>query len=75
MKKLEIRLMNEATLLWGMFFGAIGVGYFIYGKKQKKMVSLGCGVGLFVFPYLVTGTWPIVITGSVLMIVPWVVRR
>jgi len=66
--------MNEATLLWGMFFGAIGSGYFIYGKKQKNAVSLGCGVALFVFPYVVTGTWPTVIAGSLLMIVPLVVR-
>ncbi len=67
--------MNEATLLWGMFFGAIGVGYFIYGKKHKKMVSLGCGVTLIVFLYVITVTWPMVITGSMLMIVPWLVRR
>ena len=67
--------MNEATLLWGMFFGAIGVGYFMYGKKQKKMVSLGCGVGLVVFPYLVTGILEMIITGSLLMIVLWIIRR
>lgn len=67
--------MNEATLLWGMFFGAFGVGYFMYGKKQKRMVALGCGVGLVVFPYAVTGTWAIMFVGTILMVVPWVIRR
>lgn len=67
--------MDEATLLWGMFFGAIGIGYFIYGKKQKKRVALACGAALCIFPYLVTGVWPTFIAGSLLMALPWIIRR
>jgi hypothetical protein len=27
---------NSAPLLWGILFGSIGMGYFIYGKKQGR---------------------------------------
>ena len=34
-----------------VLFGAIGLGYFVYGKRQKKFVPLICGVGLMGYPY------------------------
>ena len=43
--------MDSATLLWGLLFGSIGAGYFIYGKKQRAPVPLVCGIALMVFPY------------------------
>jgi hypothetical protein len=35
---------TESSLLWGMVFGAFGLGYFIYGKKQKMIMALICGM-------------------------------
>ena len=37
---------GTGTLFWGIVFGAFGVGYFIYGRKQKRFVPLFCGIGL-----------------------------
>ncbi len=66
--------MNAASLFWGFLFGSIGVGFFIYGKKQQRMVPLFCGVVLMVFPYFVSNPILIVIIGAVLMAVPYFVR-
>lgn len=66
--------MNASTLWWGMLFGAIGFGFFLYGKKQQAMVPLCCGLGLMVFPYFVSGTAWLVIIGFVLMVVPYFVK-
>ena len=66
--------MDQATILWGLLFGSIGVGFFLYGKKQKKVVPLACGVLLIVFPYAVTDVLALVGIGAVLMVVPFVVR-
>lgn len=63
-----------ATLLWGMLFGAIGVGYFVYGKRQAMIVPLVCGIGLVVYPWFVSGTLWTVLVGVVLMAVPYFVR-
>lgn len=35
--------MNTAQLMWGMAFGSVGLGYFVYGKKQRAVVPLLCG--------------------------------
>lgn len=63
-----------AQLVWGMLFGAIGLGYFIYGKRQSALLPLLCGFGLMIFPYFVTGTLWTVLIGAVLMAVPWYFR-
>lgn len=67
--------MDQATLLWSTLFGGMGIGYIMYGKKQKKKVALICGLSLIVFPYLVTGTLLIVGIGALLLVMPWVVRQ
>ncbi len=65
---------TPATLALGIVFGAIGVGYFIYGKKQSMIVPLVCGIALMVYPWFVRGTLLTVIVGIVLMAVPYFVR-
>lgn len=66
--------MNESVLLWGLLFGSIGLGYFVYGKKQNAMVPLACGLALMVFPYFVSSTLALVVIGAVLIAVPCFVR-
>lgn len=39
-----------ASLLWG----SIGVGYFIYGKKQREMIPLVGGVAMIAVSYFVS---------------------
>lgn len=66
--------MNATDLLLGMLFGSIGLGYFLYGKKQGKLVPLLCGIALMGFPYVVEGTGTTVMVGTVLMAIPYFVR-
>lgn len=67
-------LDSIAVLIWGMIFGAIGVGFFIYGKKQKAIVPLCVGIALCVFPYFIANVYVLVLVGVVLMAVPYFVR-
>ena len=66
--------MNEAWLLWGLLFGSFGLGYFVYGKKQKAVVPLVCGIALMVFPYFVTNTILLVSIGGALMALPYFLK-
>ncbi len=66
--------LNASTLWWGMLFGSIGLGFFIYGKKQQAVVPLVCGVALMVFPYFVSGTAWLLIIGVALTVLPYFVR-
>lgn len=67
-------LGSTAVLMWGMLFGSIGVGFFIYGKKQKAVVPLCVGVALCVFPYFIANVYALVFVGVVLMAIPYFVR-
>ncbi len=46
-------MSSTAVLMWGMLFGAIGFGFFLYGKKQRAVVPLIVGIALCVVPYFV----------------------
>jgi hypothetical protein len=63
-----------AVLLWGLLFGSIGLGYFIYGRKQRAVVPLVCGLGLMVFPYFVPNTMLLVGVGAMLIAIPYFLR-
>ena len=67
-------LGSTAVLIWGMIFGSIGVGFFLYGKKQKAIVPLCVGVALCVFPYFIANVYMIVSVGAVLVAIPYFVR-
>jgi len=67
--------MEEKDLLtWGIFFGIIGLGYFIYGRKQKAVVPLLVGISLFIFPYFITNLYLLIATGMVLIVLPYFVK-
>jgi hypothetical protein len=65
---------TPATLLWGMLFGAVGVGFFIYGKRQARIMPLVCGIALMVFPWFVSGALPTFVIGLALVAIPFVLR-
>lgn len=67
--------MNASLLLWGVLFGSLGLGYFIYGKKQGAVMPLVCGLALMVFPYFISSTWLLVGVGAVLAALPYFFRR
>lgn len=66
--------MSIASLLWGLLFGSIGLGFFIYGKRQRMIVPLVCGLALMLYPYFVTATWLLWAIGIALMSVPYFLR-
>jgi hypothetical protein len=66
--------LNEAWLHWGLHFGSFGLGYIVYGKKQKAAVPLFCGIALMVFPYFVSNTILLVSIGGALMALPFFLR-
>ena len=68
------KMDSTAVLLWGLLFGSIGFGYFLYGKKQKKVVPLITGIVLCVVPYFIANIYALVIVGVILMAIPFIVR-
>lgn len=67
-------MSSTAVLMWGMLFGAIGVGFFLYGKKQRTVVPLITGIVLCVFPYFIENVYVLVGVGLLLVAIPYFVR-
>lgn len=57
---------TTANLLGQVLFGAIGMGAFIYGKKQSSFKAMLIGVLLMGYPYFVPETWMLYVIGSLL---------
>lgn len=65
---------SAAQLFWGLLFSSVGLGYFIYGKKQHSAMPLFCGLALMVYPYFVSNTLVLVGLGVVLSALPYFIR-
>jgi hypothetical protein len=65
---------SSATLLWGLFFGSVGLGYVSYGKRRKNLVSLACGLLLIIYPYFFSDVYLVVGIGAALMALPYYFR-
>lgn len=67
--------MSGANLVGGILFGSLGVGYFIYGKKQGKVAYLVCGAALTLYTFVVSSALLIVVIGLLLSAGPWLLER
>jgi hypothetical protein len=74
LKKRSRRLVDTSSLLWGLLFGSIGLGFFIYGKRQKAVVPLVCGLVLMIFPYFISNAILLVAIGVALVALPYFLR-
>jgi hypothetical protein len=58
-----------------MVFGAIGGGYFLYGKKQQNVPALIAGVALMLYPYFFDSVATILIVGLVIAAIPIAIAK
>ena len=65
--------MSTAALLWGLVFGSLGFGFFLYGKKQHTVVPLVCGLGLMTLPYVVSNLLLLITLGITFIVLPYFV--
>jgi len=65
---------SAAGLIWSILLGAVGMGYFIYGTRQRVAVPFVVGVALMIFPYFVANVYIMVLVGCGLIAVPYYLR-
>lgn len=61
--------------MWGVIFGSIGLGFFVYGKKQKVIIPLISGIGLMIIPYFISNVFILVTTGILFVGFPFFIKR
>ena len=65
---------STATIFWGLLYGSIGFAFFMYGRRQKMIVPLVCGLGLMIFPYFVSNLYWLVGLGAGMTLAPYFYR-
>jgi len=65
---------GTSQLIWGMLFGAVGLGFFSYGKKQKAILPMITGIALFVLPYTISNVYMLVIVGVIFIALPFLIE-
>jgi len=70
----ESIMLDSSYLLVSLVFSCIGLGYFIYGRRQKHKVAFWAGIGLMFYPYVISNVTLLIVLGVGLMFVPKFVR-
>ena len=65
--------MTPTTLAIGILTGAVGVGYFVYGKRQARFAPLLAGMMLCVYPYFVDSVLWLCVIGAALLAAPFLI--
>ncbi len=66
--------MDTSTLLLGIIFGSVGLGFFVYGKKQAAFIPLFSGIGLMAIPYFISNMYILILSGIVLAALPFILK-
>ena len=61
---------DSTSLVVGLIFGSIGVGYCIYGKKQSHLVTFLAGILLMGLPYALDNNAMLIVLSLVVMVLP-----
>lgn len=67
--------MGMSSLFISILAGAIGTGYFIYGKKQGLFVPLFAGIALCIYPCFIENIWLMLLIGIALCAAPFIWRE
>ena len=68
-------MFSAINLLVGIITGAFGLAYFVYGKKQSRMIFMVTGIALMAYPYLFGNIIVLIIIGVILLPLPFVFKE
>jgi hypothetical protein len=68
-------MFSPMNLLVGVITGAFGMAYFIYGKKQGRMIFMATGIALMAYPYLFGNLIVLIVIGVLLLPLPFVLKE
>ncbi|HEX9061176.1 MAG TPA: hypothetical protein VF941_13430 [Clostridia bacterium] len=69
--------MSMSSIMFGIIFGAIGMAYFGYGRKNANLNFLISGIILIVYPYFMGSAAAalVFIVGVILCFCPFIISR
>ena len=67
--------LTTSDLFTSLFVSTVGFGFFLYGKKQRRIPQLVTGLVLMVFPYFVDGALWMLAIAAALIAALWLAVR
>jgi hypothetical protein len=67
--------VDSNNLMLSFFFGLIGMGMFMYGKKASRLVPMFVGAALMGVPYFIPNPGILLLVCCCLSAVPWFLRE
>ena len=64
-----------AWLLTSLLISSVGVGLFLYGKKQARIPQVVIGIILVAYSYFVPSVWLMLVIGVALIAILWILVR
>ena len=65
--------MDPTTLFLGVLIGSLGMGYIVYGRRQKKGVALLAGFLLCGLPWFVSNSFFLIVASLAVAALPFCV--
>lgn len=65
---------SSGALIIGVFTGAIGMGYVLYGRGQQMVAPMISGILLGILPYFTDNPLALVGIGLMLIVLPFILR-
>jgi hypothetical protein len=67
-------VMDSTNMLFSLLAGLAGSGMLMYAKSSHRIVPMGAGLGLLIFPYFVDNLIVLTVLCVALIGVPFVIR-
>ncbi len=67
--------LDGNAILASLAIGTIGLGVFVYGKRQSRLPHMIAGVALMAYPYFVSNVLLMAGIAMALVVVLWLVVR
>ena len=67
--------LSASSLFASLFVSSVGVGFFIYGKKQRRPAHLAGGLALTIFPYFVSSALVMIAIAAAIVAGVWIAAR
>ena len=67
--------VNMTSLLISMFFGTVGCGFIMYGRKMAAIVPILAGLALMIVPYFIGNVIILSFACIIIMALPLVLRE
>jgi hypothetical protein len=67
--------LSSSSIFANIVVSTVGFGFFLYGKKQRRVPQLVTGVVLMVYPYFVSGAALMLAIGAAVVAALWIAVR